>query len=431
MTTYSYAAVDSRGKGTKGTLQAASQNEALQRIKDMGFFPMKVTEAKSPLSPAGRLRRHAARLSLTSQAATSTAAKPRGRVKAGQLAVFTRQLATLLEAGMPLLRSLRLLQEQETGRQLRGVIAELAAIIEGGGTFSEALAQFPKVFDRLFVNMVKAGELSGSLESSLNRLADFMEKSGRIKAKVRSAMYYPATVLAIAMGVVAVMLLVLVPRLKAVLDGLNAGRPLPGFTRFVLGVSDLAKNNFLAALAAGVVLFITFRLSLRTAAGRRMFDRFKLRMPVLGPVFRKVAVARFTRTLGTLISSGVPILQALTIVKEAAGNVIVGQLAGRVRDNVEQGESIAGPLRGSGIFPAIVVGMVDVGEQTGALPDMLHKIADNYDNEVDNSVSAMTSLLEPLLLVFLGVVVGSIVIAMFMAIIGLDPNPSDNGVGSQ
>jgi type IV pilus assembly protein PilC len=332
---------------------------------------------------------------------------------------------------MPLLRSLRLLHDQEPNRAFKEVLADIAASIEGGNSFSEALAPYPKLFDRLYLNMVKAGELGGVLETTLKRLADFMEKAARIKGKVKAAMFYPAAVITVASGVMALMLLFIVPRFKEVFVGLNEGRALPAFTRFILGISDAVIHNFLPVAATGIALYIAFLLAIRTTLGRRLFDLFKLRMPVLGPLFRKLAIARFTRTLGTLITSGVPILQSLTIIREATGNVVIGQLIGRVRDNVEQGDSIVGPLRESNLFPAMVVGMVDVGEQTGALPEMLNKIADNYDEEVDNAVNAMTSLLEPIMVIFLGVVVGCIVIAMFLPIINLDPTAGATGAGGE
>lgn len=430
MTTYSYQALDAQGRETKGTLQVESQAEALQRIKEMGFFPVKITEqAAKPLSPAARANRHAARLKLTSRANTTVSPKARGRVKGKQITVFTRQLATLQEAGLPLLRSLRLLHEQETSRNFKVVLADLMLAIEGGSSFSEALAQHARVFDRLFLNMVKAGEIAGVLEMSLKRLADFREKAARIRGKVKAAMFYPAAVVTVAVGVMTLMMVYIVPRFKEVLSGLTNGQPLPAFTRFVLGVSEIIQHSFLGVAGALFALFVLLRAVVATQRGRLWFDGFKLRMPVLGPVFRKLAIARFTRTLGTLITSGVPILQALNIIKEATGNAVVGRLAGQVRDNVEQGESITGPLRESRIFPAMVVGMVDVGEQTGALPEMLNKVADNYDEEVDNSVSAMTALLEPIMIVFLGVVVGSIVVAMFWPIIQAATETGISGPG--
>lgn len=421
MNTYSYSAVDAQGKETRGTIEVANPSEALKRIKEMGFYPIKVTETtRAPLSPAARAERHGSRLGLTSRAARlAHAPKRTGRVRVRTVTLFTRQLATLLESGLPLLRGLRLLHEQETDRQFKPVLEQMAQAIEGGSSFSEALAQYPKIFNRLYLNMVKAGELAGALETSLKRLADFMEKGARIKGKVKAAMSYPAAVITVATGVMALMLLVIVPRFKEVFAGLANGRPLPAFTRFVLGISDVVKNNFLVTVTVCAAAYALFLIAIHTRPGRRLFDHFKLQMPVFGPVFRKVAIARLTRTLGTLITSGVPILQALAIIKEATGNVVVGHLVGKVRENVEQGESIVGPMRESRIFPAMVVGMVDVGEQTGALPEMLNKIADTYDEEVDNSVTAMTSLLEPIMIVILGVVVGSIVIAMFLPIIDI------------
>jgi type IV pilus assembly protein PilC len=318
---------------------------------------------------------------------------------------------------LPLIRSLRLLNEQEESRNFKLVLVDMMLAIEGGSSFSEAVAQHPRVFDRLFLNMVKAGEIAGALEMSLKRLADFREKSARIRGKVKAAMFYPAAVVTVATGVMALMMIYIVPKFQEVLSGLNHGQPLPAFTRFVLGVSEVLQHSFLKVGGAAVVLLLIFRMIIATRRGRLWFDGFKLRMPVLGRVFRKLAIARFTRTLGTLITSGVPILQALDIIKDATGNAVVGRVVGRVRKNVEEGESITGPLRESRIFPAMVVGMVDVGEQTGALPEMLYRVADNYDEEVDNAVSSMTSLLEPVMIVFLGVVVGSIVVAMFLPII--------------
>jgi type IV pilus assembly protein PilC len=426
MTTYSYTALDTEGRETKGTLQVESQAEALKRIKEMGFFPVKVAE-QEPLKPAARLQRHGARLKLTSKANTTVAPRATGRVKGKQVTVFTRQLATLLEAGLPLLRSLRLLHEQAESANFKVVLGDLMQAIESGSSFSEALAQHPKVFDRLFLNMVKAGEIAGVMELSLKRLADFREKAARIRGKVKAAMFYPAAVMTVALAVLTLMLLVIVPRFKDVLSGLNNGAPLPAFTRFVIGVSETVQHSFLWVAGAAALLFVGFRLFVATEKGRLWFDGFKLRMPVFGQVFRKVAIARLTRTLGTLVTSGVPILQALNIVKEATGNAVVGRLVGRVHDNVEQGESITGPLRESRIFPAMVVGMVDVGEQTGALPEMLNKVADNYDEEVDNSVSAMTSLMEPILLVALGVIVGCIVVALFLPLIPTDEPRTPGG----
>jgi type IV pilus assembly protein PilC len=299
--------------------------------------------------------------------------------------------------------------------------------IEGGSTFSEALAQHPKVFNRLFVNMVKAGELGGVLEVVLKRLAEFSEKAQKIKGKVKAALFYPVAVMIVACGILILLMVFVVPRFKEVFAG--QGMKLPAFTEFVFEVSNAIKNNILETMGGVAVFVILFLLFIKTKFGRYAWDKFKLKMPAIGPVISRVAISRFARTLGTLVSSGVPILQALTIVKETAGNVIISNAIGKVHESVKEGETITAPLEASGVFPPMVVSMVDVGEQTGAMPEMLLKIADNYDEEVDNAVSAMTSLLEPIMIVFLAVVVGSIVIAMFLPLIAMISNLSGDDSG--
>jgi type IV pilus assembly protein PilC len=347
------------------------------------------------------------------------------------LTTFTRQLATLVDAGLPLLRGLRVLEKQEKNSTLKGIIAELALSIEGGSTFSEGLAQHPKVFNRLYVNMVKAGELGGVLEVVLTRLSEFMEKAQKIKGKVIAAMFYPVAVLVVAVSILIILMVKVVPQFKTVFEGMLEGSQLPAFTRLVLGISEAVKDHLLYTMGGVAVFVVIFMLFVRTKFGRRVFDKFKLKMPVIGPVVSKVAISRFTRTLGTLVSSGVPILQALTIVKETAGNVIIANAVNSVHESVKEGETITAPLEASGVFPPMVISMVDVGEQTGALPEMLLKIADNYDEEVDNAVAAMTSLLEPIMIVFLAVIVGSIVIAMFLPLIDLMNRVGDAGGGKK
>jgi type IV pilus assembly protein PilC len=358
-----------------------------------------------------------------------------GRVKSKVLTAFTRQLATLVDAGLPLLRGLRVLEKQEKNPTLKSIIAELAISIEGGSTFSEGLAQHPKVFNRLYVNMVRAGELGGVLEVVLNRLAQFMEKAQKIKGKVIAAMFYPVAVLVVAVCILTVLMIFVVPRFRTIFADMLPGKDLPAFTTFVLNISDAIANHFFITAGVIAVVVTAFLFFIRTRFGRKLFDRFKLSMPVLGPVISKVAISRFTRTLGTLVSSGVPILQALTIVKETSGNVIVGAAVAAVHESVKEGETITAPLEASNVFPPMVISMVDVGEQTGALPEMLMKIADNYDEEVDNAVAAMTSLLEPIMIVFLAIIVGSIVIALFLPLIKLMDSvgdaDSDKGVGEK
>lgn len=433
MPKFNYVAMDSHGKETKGTLEVGNQNEAIGRVKEMGLFPTKIVEVervkpdkKGGAKPAGKAakgKKGGGGMNINIKIPGLS-----GRVKSKVLTTFTRQLATLVDAGLPLLRGLRVLEKQEKNPTLKNIIGELALSIEGGSTFSEGLAQHPKVFNRLFVNMVKAGELGGVLEVVLARLSEFMEKAQKIKGKVIAAMFYPCAVLVVATVILGILMVMVVPKFKEVFQGMLEGAQLPAFTRLVLGISEIIKDHFLYALAALFVVWVIFMLIIRTKAGRRIFDKVKLKMPIVGPVVTKVAISRFTRTLGTLVSSGVPILQALTIVKETSGNVIVGAAVGAVHDSVKEGETITAPLEASRVFPPMVVSMVDVGEQTGALPEMLLKIADNYDEEVDNAVAAMTSLLEPVMIVFLAVIVGSIVIAMFLPLIALMNGMSgDNG----
>ena len=345
------------------------------------------------------------------------------------LMTFTRQLATLVDAGLPLLRGLRVLEKQERNATLKGILAELATSIEGGSTFSEALAQHPKVFNKLFVNMVKAGELGGVLEVVLKRLAEFAEKAQKIKGKVKAALFYPVAVMIVAVGIMILLMCFVVPKFKDVFAGM--GVKMPGFTLLVMAISDAIKNNILMTMGLVVVLVVMFLLFIKTKFGRRLWDKFQLVMPAIGPVISKVAISRFARTLGTLVTSGVPILQALTIVRETAGNVIISNAVVKIHESVKEGETITAPMEGSGVFPPMVISMVDVGEQTGALPEMLLRIADDYDEQVDNAVAAMTSLLEPIMIIFLAVIVGSIVIAMFLPLIAMITNLSGEGDGGK
>jgi len=439
MPKFKYEAMDTKGKETKGVLEVGSQAEAISRLKEMGFLPTKVVEAEKP-----------------KDAKAAKKADPKGKgkgktnlnisfgssVKPKVLTTFTRQLATLVEAGLPLLRGLRVLSKQERNPTLKRILGELALSIEGGSTFSEGLAQHPKVFNRLFVNMVKAGEIGGVLEVVLKRLAEFMEKAEKIKGKVVAAMFYPVAVMVVALGILALLMVVVVPKFKQIFADLLGDAGMPAFTEFVLAISDAIKSKTVIIVEgppyvypgpviwAIVAFFVIMKLLIRTKKGRWGWDWAKLRFPVIGSVIHKVAIARFCRTLGTLVSSGVPILQALNIVRETAGNVVVANAVQSIHESVKEGETITAPLEKSGVFPPMVISMVDVGEQTGALPEMLLKIADTYDDEVDNAVAAMTSLLEPIMIVFLAVVVGSIVIALFLPLITLiDKLGSDGGGG--
>jgi type IV pilus assembly protein PilC len=420
MSSYAYEAVDASGSKSQGALDVASQSEALRRIKEMGLFPTKVRQAMAlPFQPRtfGKRRQLTLPRWMTER-----------KIKPAALAVFTRQLATLVDVGIPLLRGLRLLHQQEENTTLKRVIAEVAFAVEGGATLSEALAAHPAVFSRLYVNMVKAGEVGGVVELVLRRQAEFMEKAVKIKGKVKAAMFYPCAVMTVAAGILALLLVFVIPRFQTVFEGLLGGQRMPAFTLAVLDISNVVKDHFFSVIVAVLAVAGAFALFIRTGLGRRWFHGFKLSAPVAGKLFRKLALSRLARTLGTLLGSGVPILQALNIVKETTGNIVIGRMISRVHDNVKEGGTLAEPLKESGIFPAMVGGMVEVGEETGALPDMLLKIADTCDEELDNSVTAMTSLLEPVMIIFLAVVVGSIVIAMFLPLIAIIQGQGTDGL---
>ena len=421
MPIFQYTALDQRGNETKGSFEVASQNDAIGRVKDMGLFPVKIVEAaKEPAKGAKKgAPKKAAPKGKKGKGVNINIKIPGlgGGVKPAVLTTFTRQLATLVDAGLPLLRGLRVLEKQERSPVLKEILGELAVSIEGGSTFSEGLAQHPKVFNRLFVNMVKAGELGGVLEVVLKRLAEFSEKAQKIKGKVKAALFYPIAVMIVAIGILILLMVFVIPRFQDVFAGM--GVKMPEFTLFVLAASNMIRNHILATMGYMAIAVVAFLLFIKTKFGRLVWDSTQLKLPAVGPVISKVAISRFTRTLGTLVSSGVPILQALTIVRETAGNVVIANAVSKIHESVKEGETITAPLEGSGVFPPMVCSMVDVGEQTGAMPEMLMRIADDYDEQVDNSVAAMTSLLEPIMIVFLAVVVGSIVIAMFLPLIAM------------
>jgi type IV pilus assembly protein PilC len=311
------------------------------------------------------------------------------------------------------------LAKQERDPVLKSTITQLADTVQGGSTFSESLAGHPKIFNKLYVNMVKAGELGGVLELVLIRLAEFQEKAQKIKNKVMAAMMYPVIVLFIAIVIMGFLLVFIVPKFEQIFKEMLGGKPLPGLTVFVITVSNILKDNILIIIPAVVALVIGYNFFGATPAGKVILDRVKLKMPLFGDLIRKTSISRFTRTLGTLVTSGVPILQALNITRETAGNQVIADAINKVHDSVKEGESIVHPLEASGVFPPMVISMIDVGEETGQLPEMLLKIAEVYDDEVDNAVGGLTSLLEPIMIVFLAVVVGTIVIALFLPLISI------------
>ena len=340
-------------------------------------------------------------------------------IKQKDLTILTRQIAILLAAGLPLIRTLRTLEKQTKNPAIRKTLNLAANSVEGGSTFSEALSQHPKSFDKLYLNMIRAGEAAGAMEAILDRLAKFMEKAAKITAKVKSAMIYPSVVMTIASLITVGLMVFIVPKFKKIFTELLEGAPLPGLTQFVMAISDIIKDQAIFVGIALFIVFVIYKIINKTKKGKFIFDWIKYRMPLFGPIISKTAISRFSRTLGTLMSSGVPILNALNIVKETAGNDVVTNAVQQVHDAVKEGEGIAPPLSATKIFPEMVISMIEVGEETGKLPEMLDKIAETYDEEVDNAVDALTSLIEPIMIVFLAVVVGTIVISLFMPLISI------------
>ena len=415
MPKFSYTAVDARGKQANGTVEANDQSDAITQIRQLGYYPQRLDEARDDAK------------------AVTDEAKPKvkrgGKVKSKTLTIFTRQLATLIEAGLPLLRSLNTLSRQERNPVMRGTMTGLGEAVESGGTFSEALAQYPRIFDKLYINMVKAGELGGVLEIVLTRLAEFQEKSQKIKGKVVAAMVYPLVVLVIAAAILTFLLIFIVPKFQQIFQDALPGKPLPTITLFVIGCSHLLVDRWYIVVGTIVLCVFGYKALASMPAGIVFLDRLALKIPVFGDLTSKTSISRFARTLGTLISSGVPILQALNITRDTAGNTVVANAINKIHDSVKEGESVVGPMEASGVFPPMVTSMVQVGEETGQLPDMLVKVADVYEAEVDNVVTGLTSILEPIMIVMLAVIVGTIVIALFMPMVGLITGMSDQTSG--
>ncbi len=408
MPVFQYEALDSQGVGIKDEVEALSQKEAISKIRNMGYFPTKVREHGAGRKGAGK---------------TTAKPKPRrgasGKVKVKFVTQFARQLSTLQDAGLPILRSLRILQEQQKSGTFKRVIGYVADDIEGGSTFSEALGRFPRSFDRLLVNMVAAGETGGVLDLILARVADFMEQNQKLKSRVKSAMVYPIVVLTAAFAILLLLMTFVIPQFTGVLTEMTEGEQLPKLTRVVLGISNWIAYQYGWAILIGVPFGLIFLLrAIRTVrAGRVVLDTIKLKLPVMGQLSGKVAVTRWTRTLGTLIGAGVPILDAINTSRETAGNEVYGNMLGNVHNSIRQGDTFAGPLRQSKTVDLIVSNMVSVGEETGDLDKMLLKVADNYDEQVDVLVGSLMSLLEPIMIIVLGSVVMTIVLAIFMPMI--------------
>lgn len=340
-----------------------------------------------------------------------------GKIDTKDLVVFTRQFATMIDSGLPLVQCLDILSSQQEKPAFKEILLKVKESVESGSTFADALAKHPKAFDALYVNLVAAGEIGGILDTILNRLAAYIEKAMKLKKQIKGAMVYPTTILSIAVIVVGVILVFVIPTFAKMFA--EFGGELPAPTRFVIALSNFLIRYIIVIIALFFIISVAIRKYYATAAGRRQIDRLALKLPIAGPLIRKVSVAKFTRTLGTMISSGVPIMDGLEIVAKTAGNVIVEEAIYGVRQAISEGKTMAEPLQSCGIFPPMVVQMIAVGEATGAMDAMLNKIAEFYDDEVDDAVSAMTAMLEPLLMVFLGTTVGGLVVAMYLPIFKL------------
>jgi type IV pilus assembly protein PilC len=432
MPLFQYVALDSQGEEVKSEIEALSQKEAISKIRNMGYFPTKVAEK-----------------SLGKKTAAKTDTKQQkkrgsgGKVKVKQLTQFTRQLSTLQDAGLPILRSLRILEEQQKKGAFKRIIGYVSDDIEGGSTLSESLAKYPKAFDRLLVSMVAAGESGGVLDLILARVADFMEKSQKLKARVKSAMIYPIVVITAAFIILLGLMLFVVPNFTKSMSDMTEGAKLPAITRAVMAVSNwIAKGPILPgidikmpvvglplggwAVLVGIPFVIIFilRFIRRFQKGRLVLDTITLKLPVVGQLAGKTSITRWTRTLGTLISAGVPILDAIGVTRETAGNEVFANILGRIHNSIRQGDTFAAPLRQSNQVDLIVSNMVAVGEETGDLDKMLLKTADNFDEQVDVLVGSLMSMLEPIMIVCLGSMVMTIVLSLFAPMVSLIQNLS-------
>jgi type IV pilus assembly protein PilC len=399
MPVFEYTARDAAGRPLAGALEATSDASVSQRLREMGYFVTRLRRRSEPLRLEWLLGFRGIGL--------------------GDIAIFSRQFATMINAGLSLVRTLTILEEQATHRTLRAVIGDVRTEIEGGATLSHALGRHPGVFSNLYVNMVKAGEAGGLLDEVLLRLAAFLEKELALRQKVKTATTYPTLLAGAAVAALLFMTVVIIPQFAAFFQEVGSGAQLPLATQIAMGVSLLIRHYWAAAILLLLVLGYALRAYARTPAGRERYDRLKLRLPILGPVYKKIVIARFSRTLGTLVASGVPIMQALEVVSHAIDNVEMGRAVDAVRAGIREGESIAIPLDLCGIFPPMVVQMIKVGEETGALDMMLTKVADFYDAEIESTVNSLTSILEPVLIVAMGVIIGAMLIALYLPIFNL------------
>jgi len=410
MPTYTFQAMNSKGDEVRDEIEAGSQEEAVNKIRELGLFPTQVRQK------AGR------RTTAAAAVAAPTAARRRGGLTLGgvsnkQLCVFTRQLSTLQDAGLPLVRSLKILEAQMRPCKLKDVVAEVGEDVESGSTFSESLAKHPRAFDRLYVNMVRAGEAGGALDTILDRLAEFREKARQLRRRIIGAMIYPVVVITIASGILILIMVVIVPKFQDIFKSFDV--ELPAMTKILINTAQWLKTYIWVVVLLPVLFYLFVKMLKRSRGGRYFVDNVKLHLPVFGAIVSKSTISSFARTLGTLIASGVPILEALNIVRDTTANEVVARAIGKVHDSIREGDTIAEPLRASGVVDEVVVNMIDVGEETGELDKMLVKVADNFDDEVDTLVASMMSLMEPLIIVVLGGAVAFIVISLFLPLVTL------------
>ncbi|MEC9353301.1 MAG: type II secretion system F family protein [Planctomycetota bacterium] len=414
MPVFAYEAINNDAQKVKGDVTADSKDQAIKLIQEKGLRPTRLQMQKD--EPAKKR----AVPGVEQAAPKKKGPLFKGGVKTADIVTFTTQLSTLQDAGLPIVRSLKILEEQQKPGRLKDELEAISEEVEQGSTFSEALSKYPKSFNKLYISMVKAGEAGGVLDVILRRLAGFMEKSQKLRKKVKGALIYPAAVITVAAAILVVIMLFVVPAFEKMFA--DIGQSLPAPTQLLLSTSQAIQKYWFLLPGIPILLVFSMKMIARTERGGKALDAFKLKMPVFGNIIKKSSVARFCRTLGTLIASGVPILEALRIVRDAVGNVIISNAIEDVHGSIREGDTIADPLRASGIFDELLVNMIDVGEETGELDKMLMKIADNYEADVDVAVEGMSSLLEPVLIVGMGLVVGFIVVSLFLPLVSIIKN---------
>ncbi|KXK37010.1 MAG: Type II secretion system protein F [Candidatus Hinthialibacteria bacterium OLB16] len=394
MATFMYSARDRVGQMVEGSIDAANSIEGMGALRERGLVVTSIKESQARAAAATKKHQKKKKITIDDKV------------------VFSRQLATMVNAGLPLIEGLSILADNLENGSFAAIIKQIEKDVEGGDTLTEAMAKHPKVFDTLYISLIRAGEAAGMLDQILLQLSSYLEKASSLQRKIKSAMIYPAVIGSVAVAVVALLMIKVIPVFADIFEQFDAELPAP--TKFMINLSFFCQKYFIAVSIGVIILAFLFKRYIGTKSGRYQFDAALLKMPVLGELFKKVAIAKFTRTFSTLLRSGVNIILSLEIVARSSGNSVVEEAVIRVRNSIKEGESISGPLKQCSVFPPMVVRMIDIGERTGALDDMLVKIADYYEEQVDIAVAGLTSLMEPLIICFLGVVVGGIVISMFL-----------------